>query len=111
MSRLTTTMTTRLTTAMMWLMGRGDEASCAEVARHLQSYLDGHTDATQVRRIEKHLEHCRRCGLEARTYREIKGALSRRGAPVDPAAAARLTAFGQSLLAAGGDRPDDEGPA
>ncbi len=94
----------RLTTTMMWLMGRGDEASCAEVARHLQSYLDGHTEETQVRRIDKHLEHCRKCGLEARTYREIKATLSRRGATVDPAAAARLTAFGQSLLAAGDDR-------
>jgi hypothetical protein len=26
---------TRLTATAMWLMGRGDEASCAEVARHL----------------------------------------------------------------------------
>jgi hypothetical protein len=98
----------RLTTIAMRLMRRGDEAACAEVAHHLQSYLDGNTDENEVRRIEKHLEHCRRCGLEARTYREIKSALSRRGAPIDPATAARLTAFGESLLAAGGDSPEEQ---
>ena len=46
----------RITTMAMMLMGRGDEASCAEVARHLQSYLDGQTDVRQLRRIEKHLD-------------------------------------------------------
>ena len=82
----------------MALMGRTDEASCAEVARDLQAYLDGHVRGDQARRIEKHLERCRRCGLETRTYQEIKSALSRHDEPVDPAALARLTAFGQSLL-------------
>ena len=99
----------RLTIIAMRLMGRGGEAACAEVAHHLQAYLDGHTDETEVRRIERHLEHCRRCGLEARTYLEIKAALSRGGAPIDLVAAARLTVFGESLLAIGDDKPDDQG--
>ncbi len=88
------TMCTRMA---MRLMGRKDEASCAEVAAHLQAYLDGRTGSEQVRRIEKHLEYCRRCGLEARTYQEIKSALARRGGPVDPDAVRRLTAFGEAL--------------
>ena len=96
----------------MRLIGRGDEASCAEVARHLQAYLDGHTETGQVRRIEKHLERCRQCGLETRTYQEIKSALARRGTAVDLDAVRRLTAFGQALAAGdedhhqtGGARP------
>lgn len=93
----------------MRLMGRGDEASCGEVARHLQAFVDGETDDRQARRIGKHLEACRRCGLEERTYREIKSALGRQGAPVDPSAVQRLEAFGASLLAE--DRSREHGPA
>jgi anti-sigma factor (TIGR02949 family) len=88
----------------MRLMGRGDEASCAEVADQLQAYLDGDTGPEQMQRIAKHLEHCRRCGLEARTYTEIKSALARQGELVDPAAVQRLTDFGRALLH--GDDPD-----
>lgn len=83
----------------MRLMGRGDEASCGEVARQLQGFLDGEIDRREARRIDKHLEACRRCGLEARTYREIKSAVARQGAPVDPDAVRRLRAFGESLSA------------
>ncbi len=96
---MTGTARTPLFTRMaMRLMGRGDQASCAQVADHLQAYLDGHTEPEQVQRIARHLEHCRRCGLELRTYTEIKSALARRGEPVDPAAVQRLTDFGQALL-------------
>lgn len=99
-----TTRTPLFTRMAMRLMGRGDEASCAEVADHLQAYLDGHTEPEQVQRIAKHLEHCRRCGLESRTYTEIKSALTRQGEPVDLDAVQRLTDFGQALLR-GGDGP------
>ena len=106
-----TSRTPRFTRMAMRLMGRGDEASCAEVADHLQAYLDGHTEPEQVQRIAKHLEHCRRCGLETRTYTEIKSALTRQGKPVDPAAVQRLTAFGQALLRGGDDPGDPPTPA
>ncbi len=95
------------TRLMMRLMGRGDEASCVETAHHLQAYLDGHTTSEQVRRISKHLEHCRRCGLEHRTYSEIKLALSRQDQAPDSEAVHRLTAFGQALLHHGDDVPGD----
>ncbi|MEW2634306.1 anti-sigma factor [Streptomyces sp. NPDC048389] len=68
-----------------------------QVARVLQSYLDGETDEVTARRVAAHLEDCRRCGLEASVYQEIHNALARRTDP-DSAAVDRLRAFGTSLL-------------
>ncbi len=90
---------------------RGErEASCAEVARVLQSYLDGHVDDLTARHVSRHLEHCRRCGLEAETYQAIKDALSRRGREVDPETLKRLRAFG-ARLAGEGDAGQADSPA
>ena len=75
----------------------GQKATCAEVAQVLQGYLDGHVDYLTARRVRHHLEHCRRCGLEAETYEAIKGALARRGHDVDAQSLERLRAFGQRL--------------
>ena len=72
---------------------RSTTASCFEVARALQSFLDGDTDDITTAQIARHLEDCRRCGLEARTYREIKAALARRIPMVDELAFERLRAF------------------
>ncbi|MEV8310865.1 zf-HC2 domain-containing protein [Streptomyces flavidovirens] len=68
-----------------------------QVARVLQSYLDGETDEATARRVAAHLKDCRRCGLEASVYREIHNALGRRVEP-DAAAVARLRTFGESLV-------------
>ncbi|MCZ4101279.1 MULTISPECIES: anti-sigma factor family protein [unclassified Streptomyces] len=77
-----------------------------QVARVLQSYLDGETDEITARRVSAHLEDCRRCGLEASVYQEIHNALARRTGP-DSQAVERLQAFGASLLS---DQPagDDD---
>lgn len=81
---------------------RGDgEATCTEVARVLQSYLDGHVDDLTARRVGRHLEHCRRCGLESETYEAIKGAIARRAREVDADALDRLRAFGERLAEQG----------
>lgn len=77
------------------------EATCAEVAQVLQSYLDGHVDDLTARRVRRHLEHCRRCGLESQTYLAIKDAIARRGREVDPAAVERLRSFGERLAHTG----------
>jgi anti-sigma factor RsiW len=71
-----------------------DMARCLRVARALQRYLDGQTAGTTTERIAEHLEQCRRCGLQADTYRAIKKSL-RAGpdAAVDPDALARLREF------------------
>jgi anti-sigma factor RsiW len=89
---------------MMWLVGRGDEATCREAGRGLQSWLDGELDPAAARRIDKHLQACRRCGLEADTYRRIRTALEQRSPAPDPVAVARLTAFTLGLA-----RDDDGG--
>lgn len=86
-----------------WLLRRrrGGEANCAEVAKVLQSYLDGQVDDLAAGRVRHHLEHCRRCGLEAETYEAIKAALARRPPQVDTDAVERLRAFGQRLAEQG----------
>jgi anti-sigma factor RsiW len=76
---------------------------CSEVARVLQSYLDGEVDARTLRLVSAHLEDCRRCGLEVQTYTALKQALHRGGdPPSDPIE--RLRAFADRLAA--GDAPD-----
>lgn len=84
---------------MGWIRRRrlAQEATCAEVARVLQSYLDGHVDDLTARRVHGHLERCRQCGLEAETYQAIKDALARRGQRVDSRSLERLRAFGERL--------------
>ena len=85
----------------------GAEATCAEVARVLQSYLDGQVDEMTARRVARHLEACRRCGLEAQTYEAIKQALARRRTDVDSDALERLRTFGERLAHEG--PPDEAG--
>lgn len=73
-------------------------ASCREVAKVLQSYLDGETDDMTTRRVALHLEDCRRCGLELGTYEELKAALARRVPVVDQLAMERLRAFALRIV-------------
>ena len=86
-----------MTTKSRRFWGTKDTASCIQVMRVLQSYLDGHTDEVTARRVSNHLEACLRCGLEAATYTEIKAALARRAPQADPSAIERLRAFGAEL--------------
>lgn len=81
--------------------GRVPEATCAEVVELLQSYLDGQLDDLTDRRVRRHLEKCRRCGLESETYQAIKDAIARRANRIDPDALARLRQFGERLAEAG----------
>ncbi len=80
----------------MW--GSPDVASCREVAAQLQSYLDGVAGEVQQRRIARHLEFCRRCGLEESAYRSIAASLARRAAAqVDDDTLQRLRQFASTL--------------
>ncbi len=75
-------------------------SGCLRVTRVLQSYLDGEVDEVTSAIVVKHLEECRRCGLEASTYRAIKSAITEAGpdvAPVDAEAIERLCRFAEDL--------------
>lgn len=80
---------------------REPEATCAEVAQVLQSYLDSQLDDLSARRVRRHLEKCRRCGLESETYQAIKNAIAARAERIDPVALDRLRQFGERLAAEG----------
>jgi anti-sigma factor RsiW len=84
-----------------------DAATCREVGRVLQSYLDGQVDELTARRVARHLEMCRRCGMEASTYTEIKRSLARHGAAVDPEVVGRLRDFGTQLIERDADEPPE----
>lgn len=76
---------------------------CHQVAKVLQDYLDGETDPRTAQRVHDHLDECRRCGLEATTYRAIKTAIPAALAhgdvtAVDPAALERLRDFTADLV-------------
>lgn len=92
----------------MRLLGRGDPGGidCHQVGEVLQHYLDGEIDDQRARQIEAHLEDCRRCGMEAETYTEIKAALATRRAEMPAEPVERLRDFGERL--ARGDDPTIE---
>lgn len=70
---------------------------CPEVGRTLQAYLDGRVDADWAARVEAHLEHCRRCGMEAKTYIDLKYALRRREMTLREETLANLRDFATQL--------------
>jgi anti-sigma factor RsiW len=86
---------------------RREELRCREVGQVLQSYLDGELDELLARRVARHLEMCRRCGMSAETYIEIKQALRRSAGSPPQEAIDRLRAFGEQL-AEGWVPPDEE---
>ena len=65
--------------------------------RHLQAWLDDALTEPERTRVRRHLEICRRCGLEAQTYRAIRTSLRARGTRVDAAARQRLQAYVDDL--------------
>lgn len=70
---------------------------CLRTMRLLQDYIDGGLDDRAARRIADHLEACRRCGLEASIYRDIKAALGDRQGRIDERLMERLGNFGDRL--------------
>lgn len=79
------------------LRGTRDVASCLQATRALQRYLDGELDEVNANRISRHLDICRRCGLEADTYAEIKKAVARRAEHVPTQSVRRLEDFARDL--------------
>lgn len=71
--------------------------ACEQVAEVLQQYLDDQTDDDLARRVGAHLDDCRRCGLEADTYRRIKQSLASQRGPVPDDSLERLREFGARI--------------
>jgi anti-sigma factor RsiW len=71
---------------------------CPEVARLLQRYLDGELVEWRAREVRAHLRACRRCGLQAELYRNVKASLRRRQEPLPAESVERLRAFADRLV-------------
>lgn len=84
-----------------------NRARCMATMRVLQRYLDGTLDDTSARRVTTHLEACRRCGLEAEVYQQIKVALGDHNRRIDPQTIERLRRFGEQLVQGSASAPGD----
>lgn len=82
---------------------------CMSTMHVLQRYLDGALDEDGARRVAGHLEECRRCGLEAEIYQEIKAALAGRMRIVDRGAIERLGRFAAQLAQGSASPPGGHG--
>ncbi|WP_436793440.1 anti-sigma factor family protein [Actinospongicola halichondriae] len=76
--------------------------SCRQVGKVLQRFLDGEIDDDTRVLVADHLDDCRRCGLGADTYLQIKAALARSATEPSDEAMDRLRSFGQRLIAGDG---------
>lgn len=70
---------------------------CIEVGRLVQSYLDSELDSDTTAKVASHLDACRRCGLNAADYRQLKSALNETSAPLPADRLRRLQAFAADL--------------
>ena len=75
---------------------------CAEVKRRLSAWVDDELPAGQAQRIERHLQDCPACRLEAREQRQLAAALNALPAIAAPSAFSRKT---MRAFQAGVERP------
>ena len=75
--------------------------SCIQVARILQHYLDDQLDESAAAQVGHHLDACRRCGLDAESYRDIKRGLAQSSHPPPPERVERLASFVAHLVSEG----------
>lgn len=85
--------------------GAGGLVSCLQVGRILQSFLDSELDEIATDKVAEHLEDCRRCGMAADLYLEIKASLGRDAPAVPEESLTRLDEFAQRLAAGDGRDP------
>jgi hypothetical protein len=92
------TMVRRMTFGRWPDVRAGERLTCPEVGRLLQRFLDDELASEhEIDALVRHLDDCKRCGLEAETYRKIKDSLEQRRVDVAPEAVARLREFGERL--------------
>lgn len=71
--------------------------SCRQVGKILQSFLDSELDEITTDKVAEHLEDCRRCGMAADVYLEIKASLGRDAPVVPEESVSRLEDFARRL--------------
>lgn len=92
----------RMTSGRWPTIRPGETLSCPEVGRLLQRFLDDELDDdVEVEMLSEHLDDCRRCGLEAETYRKITTALASRRSAIPTESVERLREFGAQLARGG----------
>ena len=69
------------------------KVNCTEVARRLQTYLDGELEDDWRERVQAHLEECKCCVVDEAAFSAIKMELSTLTAPPESDALARLRDF------------------
>ena len=79
-------------------------ARCVEIGRQIQTYLDGGLDASAAAKVSSHLDACRRCGLTADDYRQLKHALAETSAPMPAEPLQRLQALAANLASGDASR-------
>ena len=81
-------------------------AECVRVAEIIQKYLDGEGSTAEALKVERHLDECKTCGLEADALQELKEAVRRHGER-DVEAREQLRAFAERLARGEIDRADE----
>lgn len=92
-----------------FLRRRHEELPCSEVGRLLHAYLDRELEQDVLDAVSRHLEDCRRCGLEVEAYDGIKRALRRGGMTSEDETLVRLRSFAADLAAGVVQADGDEG--
>jgi anti-sigma factor RsiW len=79
------------------MRGRNRTVRCRTVAKVVQAYLDGELADSRAVLIADHLDACRRCGMDAETWRWLKSTVAGLRPPDDPDRLGRLRAFVEQL--------------
>jgi anti-sigma factor (TIGR02949 family) len=84
---------------MMWFRRRAatqtlpDEPDCHEVARVLQSFLDGELGPEDAEKVAAHLALCEPCDIESSTVEAVRDAIRVQRPDIDTGDLARLERF------------------
>jgi hypothetical protein len=85
--------------------------TCREAYERVQELVDGEVEpGPQTDTLLGHIEACGPCAVEADAVREIKRAISRVGAEVDPEVVRRLEDWARKLCDSDGEPPDPSCP-
>lgn len=77
--------------------------NCSDVAKVLQSYIDGEISADIASKVAVHLDGCNGCCIDRDNYQQIKASLSHLRRNLDPEATERIVNFIERIDAQAGD--------